>query len=101
MVFAMTADVAAFVLGGASWASGGAGDAPMRVGNAPFLPQDLPQDLSTLTLALIGVGTIAIYFAAIWRPRRDVCTATPEVHDLAEGDEVTSDITETQSRDAA
>jgi hypothetical protein len=50
----------------ASGFSEGLGNVPLHSGTTPVTPQDP----STLVLALIGAGTIAIYVAARWRPGR-------------------------------
>ena len=82
----------------ASWLSDGLGDAPQQAGNTPITPRDP----STLTLALIGVGTIAIYVAAKWRPSRsDVVRWTGRLSDQSERAEAADAEEQRPSRGAA
>jgi hypothetical protein len=58
---------------GESWAAGQLIEAPTKAGSAPVTPYEP----STLVLALIGIGTIAIFLLATGRPRRtDVAAPT-------------------------
>jgi hypothetical protein len=62
--------------------------APLRSGAVPITPHDPP----TLTLALIGAGTVAIYLAARWRPSRRGAAPrwTGRLSDQSEGRDVVS-----------
>lgn len=71
---------------------------PLRPGNMPVTPQDP----STLALAIVGIVTLAVYFAVSgWRKSRSeaVPTSRPRV-DVA-GRSPSTDHTDAATRDAA
>ena len=81
----------------ASGLSEGLGDVPLHSGSTPVTPQDP----STLVLALIGAGTIAIYVAAKWRPgRSDAARAAGRLSEQSESGASLA-VEETRSRGAA
>ncbi len=97
MLFSLTSSAQALLAASASVFSDGLGDLPVPSGN----PIVAPQNPSTLVLALIGAGTIAIYFAARWRPARpDVARWTGRLSDQSERAEAI-DAEQSQSRGAA
>ena len=97
MLFALTSLAIMLLSASAGGLSDGLGDVPLHSGNSPVTPQDP----STLLLALIGVGTIAIYLAARWRPSR--IEAGPLTGRLSDQSEIGESIAveERQSRGAA
>ena len=54
-----------------TWLSNAIAPAPARISNVMITPREP----TTLSLALIGIGTIAVYWAATWR-RRAIDKAT-------------------------
>lgn len=66
MPFSTTALATTLLSGSPSWFANGVGDATLQAGNAPITPRDP----TTLTLAIIGVGTLTLYFVARRRMQR-------------------------------
>lgn len=60
MLISLIALVPLLLSGGFRWLSAVTGDVPLRAGNKPISPEGP----STLALALIGIGTIAVYVGA-------------------------------------
>jgi hypothetical protein len=84
--------------GGESWLSDPLVDAPTRAGNAPITPTEP----STLALALVGIGTIAIYLVATgrWR-RRDAKAKTGRLRDRSARPPALDRVKDRRSRGAA
>jgi hypothetical protein len=82
----------------ASWLAAGMGDTPLPSSDPRVTPHDPP----TLTLALIGAGTLAIYLAAKWRPQRsDVASWTGRLSDQSQRGMSDQDAEQRESRGAA
>ena len=97
MHFTLTSPAITLLSASASGLSDGLGEVPLQSGGPPITPQDP----STLVLALIGVGTIAIYLAARWRPSRSEAGRwTGRLSDQSEIGESIA-VEERQSRGAA
>lgn len=97
MLFSLGSLAIMLLSASASEFSGGLGDVPLPSGNTPVTPQDP----STLGLALVGVGTIAIYLAARWRPsRRGAERSTGRLSDQSERGQSMA-VEQGQSRGAA
>ena len=82
-----------------SWFAKGVGDATVQAGNAPITPRDP----TTLTLAIIGVGTLALYFVARrqLRTRRDSMVTVNPLRDFAAKSRLVDAIEQQPPREAA
>jgi hypothetical protein len=84
---------------GESWLSDGVRDAPLRAANAIVTPQEP----TTLALALVGIGCVAIYLVATgWRlPRRNLTSVTDDTTLPSIRPRTTREAAETPTRGAA